>query len=137
MRYCKRSMAASYAKATFLVPAVMADEVAGFLISKGALGCAVAGMEKPRQRPRRILTLEAYFPAANPRRASRLYAAMRDGGMLAAGSREGKLKKIRDPGWATKWQERFKPFPVGARFLIVPPWDRKQTPGRISITIAQ
>jgi len=114
----------------------MADEIAGFLISKGALGCAVAEMEKPRQRPRRILTLEAYFPIANGHQVSGLYAAMRHGGMLAARSRARKPKKIKDPGWATKWQERFKPFHVGKKFFIVPPWDQKRTPGRISITIA-
>jgi ribosomal protein L11 methyltransferase len=129
-------MTATYAKATFRVPAVMADEIAGFLISRGALGCAVAEMEKPRQRPRRILTLEAYFPIANGRRVSGLYAAMRHGGMLAARSRARKPKKIRDPGWATKWQERFKPFGVGKKFFIVPPWDQRRIPGRISITIA-
>lgn len=136
MRYCKRSMTATYAKATFRVPAVMADEIAGFLISKGALGCAVAEMEKPRQRPRRILTLEAYFPIANRRQVSGLYTAMRHGGMLAARSRARQPKKIKDPGWATKWQERFTPLQVGKMFLIVPPWDQKRIPGRISITIA-
>jgi ribosomal protein L11 methyltransferase len=114
----------------------MADEIAGFLVSKGALGCAVAEMEKPRQRPRRILTLEAYFPIANGHRVSSLYAVMRHGGMLAARSRARKPKEIKDPGWATKWQERFKPFHVGKKFFIVPPWDRKRIPGRISITIA-
>jgi ribosomal protein L11 methyltransferase len=129
-------MTATYAKATFRVPAVMADEIAGFLISKGALGCAVAEMEKPRQRPRRILTLEAYFPIANGHQVSGLYAVMRHGGMLAARSRARKPQKIKDPGWATKWQERFKPFHVGKKFFIVPPWDQKQIPGRISITIA-
>jgi ribosomal protein L11 methyltransferase len=136
MRYSKRSMTATYAKATFRVPAVMADDVAAFLISKGALGCAVAEMEKPRQRPRRILTLEAYFPIAKRRQVSGLYAAMRHGGMLAGHSRSRKPKKIKDPGWATKWQERFKPFQVGRKFLIAPPWDPKRIPGRVSITIA-
>jgi len=136
MRYCKRSMTATYAKATFRVPAVMADDIAGFLISRGALGCAVAEMEKPRQRPRPILTLEAYFPITNRRQVSGLYAAMRHGGMLAARSRARKPKKIKDPGWATKWQERFEPFHVGKKFFIVPPWDQKRMGGRISITIA-
>ena len=56
--------------------------------------------------------------------------------MLAARSRARKPKKIKDPGWATKWQERFKPFQVGKKFLIVPPWEQKRVAGRISITIA-
>ncbi|HKF29545.1 MAG TPA: 50S ribosomal protein L11 methyltransferase [Candidatus Binataceae bacterium] len=129
-------MTATYAKATFRVPAMMADDIAGFLISRGALGCAVAEMEKPRQRPHRILTLEAYFPIASRRQVSGLYVAMRHGGMLAARSRAPEPKKIKDPGWATKWQERFTPIHVGKKFLIVPPWDQKQVPGRITITIA-
>jgi ribosomal protein L11 methyltransferase len=129
-------MTATYAKATFRVPAVMADDIAGFLVSRGALGCAVAEMEKPRRRPRRILTLEAYFPIRNRRQVSGLYVALRHRGMLAARSRARKPKKVRDPGWATKWQERFEPFRVGKKFLIVPPWDQKRIAGRVSITIA-
>lgn len=136
MRYCQRAMSATYAKATFRVPAAMADEIGGFLMSKGALGCAVAEMEKAGQRPRRIVTLEAYFPMTNARQLSGLYATLRHGGMLARHSRPRKPEKIEDPGWATKWQERFKPFRVGKKFLIVPPWDQKQIPGRVSITIA-
>jgi len=128
-------MVATYAKATFRVPAAAADEVAGFLVSKGALGCAVAEMEKPGQRPRRTLTLEAYFPTTEGSRISGLYPAMRKGGMLAGRPRATKPKRITDPGWATKWQERFKPLRVGGKFLIVPPWDRKCIAGRISITI--
>src|SRR5215467_3984235 len=104
MRYFKRSMTATYAKATFRVPAVMADEIGGFLMSKGALGCAVAEMEKAGQRPRKILTLEAYFPMTNRRQLSSLYATLRQGGMLARHSRPRKPEKIKDPGWATKWQ---------------------------------
>jgi ribosomal protein L11 methyltransferase len=128
-------MAQTYAKATFKVPAAMADDVAGFLVSKGALGCSVAEMDKPGQRPRKILTLEAWFPAANGKRAAGLYGTMRNAGMLANQARAARLKKVSDPGWATKWQERFKPFRVGKQFLIVPPWDRKQTRGRITLTI--
>ena len=33
------------------------------------------------------------------------------------------------------WQSRFKPLPVGERFLIVPPWNRRREPGRIGITV--
>jgi len=135
MRYSIGPMAQTYAKATFKVPAAMADDVAGFLVSRGALGCSVAEMDKPGRRPRKILTLEAWFPAANGNRAAALYGTMRDAGMLANQARASRPKKISDPGWATKWQERFKPFRVGKRFLIVPPWDRKQMPGRITLTI--
>lgn len=135
MRYSIDPMAQTYAKATFKVPAAMADDIAGFLVSRGALGCAVAEMDKPGQRPRKIVSLEAWFPAANGARVPRLYGTMRDAGMLAGHTRASKPKKVIDPGWATRWQERFKPFQVGKRFLIVPPWERKQIRGRITLTI--
>lgn len=135
-----RSMAAprnksTYTKATFPVHAAMADEAAGFLIANGALGCAVAEMEKPGRRPREIVTLEAFFSKIAPRRIDSLRTAMRDAAMLARDARGGAPRKITDPGWATMWQERFKPFPIGKRFLIVPPWDQKKMPGRISLVI--
>jgi len=135
MRYSSGPMARTYAKATFKVPAAMADDVAGFLVSKGALGCSVAEMDKPGSRPRKILTLEAWFPAANGSRVPHLYGTMREAGMLANRAHAGRAKTVSDPGWATKWQERFKPFRVGRRFLIVPPWDRRETRGRITLTI--
>ena len=135
MRYSFGPMAQTYAKATFKVPAAMADDVAGFLVSRGALGCSVAEMDKPGRRPRKIVTLEAWFSAANGSRVPRLYGTMRDAGMLANRARAGKTRKVIDPGWATKWQERFKPFRIGKAFLIVPPWDRKQIRGRVTLTI--
>src|SRR5208282_5111052 len=118
----------TYAKVSFRTPAAMADEAAGFLIAGGALGCALAKFEKPRQRPRKIVTLEAYFARANHREIAKLRATMRAAGMLAAQARAPMVRTIADPGWATRWQERFKPFPIGKRFLIVPPWDRKPVP---------
>ena len=136
MRYSIGPMAQTYAKATFKVPAVMADDIAGFLVSNGAMGCSIAEMDKPGRRPRKIVTLEAWFAAKKEGRIPRLYGTMRDAGMLANGARSSKPKKISDPGWATKWQERFKPFRIGKRFLIVPPWDRKMIGTRITITIA-
>ncbi len=125
---------ATYTKASFPVRAAMADEAAGFLISRGALGCAVAEMDKPGQRSRETLTLEAYFAGAGSRRLTALRAAMDSAGMLAT-RRISRPRTITDPGWATMWQERFRPFRIGRTFLIVPPWDRRQMPGRISITI--
>ena len=113
----------------------MADEAAGFLIAHGALGCAVAEMEKPWQRPRAAVTLEAYFPKIAPVRVDALRDAMRKAAMLAGPARRTAPRRIEDPGWATMWQERFKPFSIGKRFVIVPPWDQRKIPGRTSIAI--
>ena len=125
----------TYTKATFPVRAAMADEAAGFLIANGALGCAVAEMERPGRRPREIVTLEAYFPRIRASRVDALRKRLRESAMLAGGARGRAPQMIIDPGWATMWQERFKPFPVGERFLIVPPWDQRTIRGRVSIAI--
>ncbi|MGC1676869.1 MAG: 50S ribosomal protein L11 methyltransferase [Candidatus Binataceae bacterium] len=130
-----KSIARSYIKATFRTPAAMADEAAGFLVANGALGCAVAEMARPNQRPRAVVTLEAFFTRLATRELARLRLAMRQAGMLAAGERSTAPRRIIDPGWATMWQHRFRPFRIGRTFLIVPPWKHKSEPRRMSIVI--
>lgn len=130
-----RSIARSYIKAAFRTPAAMADEAAGFLVANGALGCAVAELSRPNQRPRAVVTLEAFFNRLAKRDLARLRLAMRGAGMLAAGERRIPPRRIVDPGWATMWQHRFRPFHIGRTFLIVPPWERKSEPHRMSIVI--
>ncbi|HUY38963.1 MAG TPA: 50S ribosomal protein L11 methyltransferase [Candidatus Binataceae bacterium] len=130
-----KSIARAYTKAAFRTPAAMADEAAGFLVANGALGCAVAEMARPNQRPRAIVTLEAFFTRLAARELTRLRIAMRQAGMLAAGERAIPPHTIIDPGWATMWQHRFRPFRIGRRFLIVPPWEHASEPRRTSIVI--
>jgi len=129
------TIARSYIKAAFRTPAAMADEAAGFLVANGALGCAVAEIARPHERPREVVTLEAFFTHLAPRELARLRLAMRQAGMLAAGERSRPPRKIIDPGWATLWQRRFRPFHIGRTFLIVPPWERKSEPRRKCIVI--
>ncbi len=124
----------TFAKVTFRTPAAMADEAAGLLVAHGALGCAVAGLSRPGAKPRNIVTLEAFFPRARPSDVARMSRMMRAAGMIDVRAR-GRLAKIADPGWATMWQRRFAPLRVGRRILIVPPWDHRREPGRISIVI--
>jgi ribosomal protein L11 methyltransferase len=124
----------TFAKMTFRTPAAMADEAAGLLVAHGALGCAVAEFSRPGAKPRKVVTLEAYFPRARPSDVARLSRLMRAAGMIDDRAR-GRLGKIADPGWATMWQRRFAPLRVGRRILIVPPWDRRHEPHRISIVI--
>jgi ribosomal protein L11 methyltransferase len=126
---------AQYIKATFPVPAAMADEAAGMLIAHGAMGCAVAEIHKPGRRPPKVVTLEAYFFPSDANCISGLRAMLGDAGMLALRRRPGRPQAIEDPGWATLWQEGFAPFRIGRRFLIVPPWDVRHEAGRISIAI--
>lgn len=129
------SIVRSYTKAMFRTPAAMADEAAGLLVANGALGCAVAEMARPNERPREVVTLEAFFNRLPARELARLRRALRKAGMLAAGERSSPPRRIIDPGWATLWQHRFRPFHVGRTFLIVPPWEHKSEPRRKSIVI--
>jgi ribosomal protein L11 methyltransferase len=124
-----------YIKATFETPAGLADEAAGILVAHGALGCAVERGGRAGPKSRRPVTLEAYFTTLRPAKLRAIRNAMRAAGMLAASDRDRASESIADPGWATMWQSRFKPLPIGQRFLIVPPWHRASDPGRISITV--
>jgi ribosomal protein L11 methylase PrmA len=125
----------SYSKAVFHTPAHLADEAAGLLVASGAIGCAVAGMTKPYARAPRTVALEAYFNRLTSAQLARVRSSLSRAGMLATNSPDGHSTRVRDPGWATMWMERFTPFRIGRRFLIVPPWQRDTKPGRISIAI--
>ena len=124
-----------YIKATFETPAGLADEAAGILVANGALGCAVERGGRAGPRSRRPVKLEAYFTTLRPGKLRALRRSMRAAGMLADSDRDSATQSIVDPGWATLWQSRFKPLPIGDRFLIVPPWQRAKEAGRISITV--
>lgn len=53
--------------------------------------------------------------------------------MIAATDRLQR-ETLTDPGWATMWMTRFKPFTVG-RFLIVPPWSHEHRADCIRLVI--
>lgn len=125
----------TYIKATFETPAGLADEAAGILVANGALGCAVERGGRAGARSHRPVKLEAYFTTLRPAELRALRRTMRAAGMLSESDRNGAPQAIADPGWATMWQARFKPLPIGDHFLIVPPWDRAKESGRTSITI--
>ncbi len=129
----------SYTRATFRTRAHLADEAAGILVAGGALGCAVAGMSLPGARPEKykdkFVSLEAYFKRISAAQLERLRLVMHDAGLLVDDARDGAVRRIVDPGWATLWMKRFGPFRVGDGFLIVPPWRRETERGRIAIVI--
>lgn len=124
-----------YIKATFETPAGLADEAAGILVAHGALGCAVERGGRAGARSRRPVKLEAYFSTLPPAKLRALRRTMRAAGMLTDSDADAPPQSIIDPGWATMWQSRFKPLPLGERFLIVPPWNRTTQGERISITV--
>ncbi|HUO04409.1 MAG TPA: 50S ribosomal protein L11 methyltransferase [Candidatus Binataceae bacterium] len=125
----------TYAKAIFRVRAAREDDAAGILMSRGAIGCAVAGLSKPDARRRNSISLEAWFSRISEREVVQLTAALRQAGILADEGRTSAIHRIADPGWSTMWKTRFAPFRIGRRFLIVPPWRRIHEAGRVSIAI--
>jgi ribosomal protein L11 methyltransferase len=126
--------ARSFVRAVFRTPAAIADEAAGWLVARGALGCAVRESQLTGAR-RKVVSLEAYFNRLDARELSAMRRAMRSAGMLAASSNGGPPERIVDPGWSTLWMTRFKPLRVGRRFLIVPPWSAARDPRRLTIVI--
>lgn len=126
---------ATYVKAVFETPAGLADEAAGMLVACGALGCAVERGGRAGARSRKPVKLEAYFSRLKPARLRAIRRAMGSAGMLAKSDRDTAGERIVDPGWATMWQRRFEPLPIGERILIVPPWRRVNAPARTAIVI--
>ena len=126
---------ATYVKAVFETPAGLADEAAGMLVACGALGCAVERGGRVGARSRKPVKLEAYFSKLKPARLRAIRRAMGTAGMLAKSDRDAAGERIVDPGWATMWQRRFKPLPVGERLIVVPPWRHAEEPGRIAIVV--
>ena len=112
--------------AVFQVPAAAADDTAAILVAYGALGCEVKkiphsrgpGRSKQDGRAASCLFSPIYAEYAAP---DRVCHAGTDDRRRGTGDSE-----ITDPGWATLWQSRFSPLPIGRRFLIVPPWHRKK-----------
>jgi ribosomal protein L11 methyltransferase len=127
----------TYSSITFPVLAAMADEAAGILVGNGALGCDVSKppiMTKHGPDAKAQVMLRAYFEHVSPATVTRLRKILKDTGMLSADALLP-ASRIEDPGWATMWQARFAPLPIGKRFLIVPPWRNERDPARVRIVI--
>ncbi|HUY20341.1 MAG TPA: 50S ribosomal protein L11 methyltransferase [Candidatus Binataceae bacterium] len=145
----------TYQKVAYTVKPELADEAAAILIAHGALGCAVRtgreflrpGMESwddddstppppPRHGARSKATqrLEAFFIRVTAARLGRINRALVAAGVIDGGI-EPRSSLIVDPGWATRWQSRFKPLAVGRRLLIVPPWSAADRRGRMRLVI--
>ncbi len=125
----------TYVKAEFRVPAAMADEAAGILAARGALGCAAQWTHAARRSGATTIALQAFFThlSATELKAHRI--ALKDAGMLAPSPPPSAPVKLVDPGWAAMWKRRFKPLRIGRKLLIVPPWQSAEATGRLSIII--
>ncbi len=113
----------------------MADEAAGFLVARGALGCAIAHGSRPGAKPRAVVSLAAFFTRVTESQLAEINRVMRAAGMLTGGARPPRLSTIADPGWSTMWMKRFKPLRIGRRFQIVAPWSMDRDPARLNLIV--
>lgn len=126
---------AAFTSVTIETSAASADDAAGILVARGALGCEIRQRPVPDSRSHaRTARLLAYFPARSDVIVRKALDALRSAGMLLAGS-PPVLDQLADPGWATMWQKRFEPLRVGRRILIVPPWNHNVATHRTIVII--
>src|SRR5437879_5703942 len=115
----------------------MADDAAAILITGGALGCEVnkISMRPPiGKRGNHPVQLRAYFERTDPATLEQLKQNLQAAAMLADGYTP-EYRVLVDPGWATMWQARFKPLPIGQHLFIVPPWHGGLDSDRIRVVI--
>jgi len=124
----------TFVKAEFRVPAAMADEAAGILAARGALGCAAQWPHKIRRSLNAPVTLQAFFNHLSDAQLKAHRAALDAAGMLAD-SDPASAVPLSDPGWATMWKRRFKPLRIGRRLIIVPPWQTSAAADRVPVII--
>jgi ribosomal protein L11 methyltransferase len=126
----------TFAMAEFQVPARLADEAAGILSARGALGCAVQWTHRIRRSPHAPVTLQAFFTRLSDGQLRAHRAALEAAGMLDRSAIATPPVELFDPGWAAMWKARFKPLKVGRTLLIVPPWKSDAAcTGRLPIII--
>jgi ribosomal protein L11 methyltransferase len=126
----------TYVSLQFDLPAAAADRAAAILVANRALGCEVGKIRParpaPPRSPRRV-RLKAYFDRLNDADLKRVRHALQTAAMISDDTPLGR-DTLSDPGWATMWMTRFKPFTVG-RFLIVPPWSHEHRPDHLRLVI--
>jgi ribosomal protein L11 methyltransferase len=131
----RRLKPAVFTSITVATNAQSADEAAGIFSAFGALGCEIRNQPAARLRgASRTSRVCAYFKDADQSALDTALELIGRAGMLADGAAPH-VSRITDPGWATMWQKRFEPFPVGERLLVVPPWNRSVVDGRVSLVI--
>ncbi len=124
-----------YRSVTIETLSALAEDVAGIFIANGALGCETKKLPgQPIRGKSSRSRLHAYFEQRNHEALQNALVILRKAGMLIERSAP-LIEQLEDPGWATMWQKRFEPLPVGRRLLIVPPWDRSEVKHRIVIVI--
>jgi ribosomal protein L11 methyltransferase len=121
---------------TVEAPAEASDGLTNFLWEHGALG--VVEEESPREPPR----LRAFFPgtasSAALVRAVGTYCASLQSLGFPVPPAPPEITPLLDGDWARAWQQSFTPIEIGARLLIVPPWEawaESAAGGRVQVII--
>ena len=112
------------------------DALTNFLWEQGALG--VVEEESPSAPPH----IDAFFPETASstgllHAVSAYRASLRALGIPVSPA-EPEVTALLDGEWATAWQQAFPPIEVGARIVIVPPWDARPddtTGARVQVII--
>jgi ribosomal protein L11 methyltransferase len=110
------------------------DGLTNFLWEQGALGVVE---EAIGSAPARLL---AFFPeTASSTALANAVVAYRDSLAamgFAVAAQDPEIAPLRDEAWASAWRQSFPPRTVGARLLVLPPWERAPSPdSRIAIVI--
>src|SRR5262245_54073255 len=121
---------------TVPVSADTSDGLTNFLWEVGALG--VVEEESPAEPSR----LRAFFPdtASSTELIAKVTAyraSLRSLG-FSVDPEAAAITPLHDGDWAHAWQQSFPPREVGARLLIVPPWDARpdgETRARVQVII--
>ena len=125
----------TFVKAEFRVPARLADEAAGILTARGALGCAAQWPHRVRRSRTATITLQAFFKRLSNAQLKAHRASLEAAGMLDLSAPVPAPIALSDPGWAAMWKKRFKPLKIGRGLIIVPPWQPSAPADRIPIII--
>lgn len=109
------------------VPHEAVDAVSNFLLEQGSLG-VIEGERDPVTPRALTTTVQAFFTADSS--GSALCAALgRYLNQLSALfpqldlSHRVRLSELGSQAWQDQWREHFRPLKVGARFVVVPPWE--------------
>ena len=126
-----------YGCIAFDLQAAHADQAGAAIVALGGLGCEVSKLPRTAGAPLRspsTVRVTAYFAQTSQAHLQRLVRLIEATLMLGELARLT-IDRIEDPGWATMWMKRFEPFTIGKRFLVVPPWSRKEQAERVRIVI--
>ena len=116
-----------------VVPPVFREAVSNFLMEQGASGIEEGG-DAPEAR------LKAYF-LRDGKEKKVLYAVRQYlkavGNLFPRKIRyQVEASPVHEQDWGEEWKRFFKPFHVGSRFVVFPPWERVQLKkGQIPIEI--